>query len=109
MCQYQIILPIFLHDIDKSIQNIKSVIQIKKFNININSIIVNKLILFIFIILLVSPSYNTFKEDMSLRMKPYINKDAYINLIETNKILERYEIESSKNLYAIGLSRSPIC
>jgi hypothetical protein len=69
----------------------RTAIRLKKFNININSRVVNKVVLFALITLLVVPSYNTFKEQMGLRMKPYINKDTYLNMIETNKILERYE------------------
>jgi len=94
LCQYQIILPIFLNELNKLIKDRRIIIGLKTFNININIRILKQVFTIILILIIVMPSYNYFKNSVSLYLGPWINKDTYDRMIKTNVLIEEKEIEN---------------
>lgn len=99
LCQYQIILPIFINVFARRSPeintNTKIILFSKKIQINfIKKMIPKYIITILLIIVIVFPSYNYFKKSINMYMGPWIKQDTYERLIKTSEIIDEDELEN---------------
>jgi len=96
LCQYQIILPVFINVFMRApIINTKTKIILfsRKFQMYHLKKIPRYIITIFLIFVIVLPSYDFFKKSINLYMGPWIKQDSYERLIKISEIIEEKEFE----------------